>query len=169
SQVSFFACPATGQVSWDPPGGNFVLPHSENGQLWEIGNESRGGILYNHHTKSGETVWEKPDGFVLPLTVLQVCAISLSACHTNFNPTGRIEHCAGSSSFSSTTDQSPPPHAAGQQPRPVVHPRSFKKEVRGAVQAPGLLQSSASGPIAPMKKSPNAPPMRRDLHLILQI
>ncbi|KAH9027334.1 hypothetical protein EDB85DRAFT_1868393, partial [Lactarius pseudohatsudake] len=88
-----FACPATGQVSWDPPVGNFVkhrpgLPHSENGQLWEISDESRGGIPYNHHTKSGETVWEKPDGFVIPLTVLQVCAISLSTCHTNFNPTG---------------------------------------------------------------------------------
>jgi hypothetical protein len=24
TQVSFFACPATGQVSWDPPVGNFV-------------------------------------------------------------------------------------------------------------------------------------------------
>ncbi|KAH9036766.1 hypothetical protein EDB83DRAFT_2414471, partial [Lactarius deliciosus] len=33
-----------------------------------------------------ETVWEKPDGFVIPLTLLQVCALSLSACHTNFNP-----------------------------------------------------------------------------------
>ncbi|KAH9027338.1 hypothetical protein EDB85DRAFT_2276715 [Lactarius pseudohatsudake] len=128
SQVSFFACPATGQVSWDPPGGNFVIPHSENGQLWEISDESRGGIPYNHHTKSGETVWEKPYGFVIPLTVLQ----------------------------------SPPPHAAGQ-PRPVVHhPLSYKKEVR-PVQAPGRLQSSASGPIAPTKKSPNAPPMRRNL------
>jgi Rho GTPase-activating protein 39 len=39
TQVSFFACPATGQVSWDPPVGNFVyvymlpflwlLPHGE--------------------------------------------------------------------------------------------------------------------------------------------
>ncbi|KAH9014929.1 hypothetical protein EDB85DRAFT_1876178, partial [Lactarius pseudohatsudake] len=95
SQVSFFACPATGQVSWDPPVGIFVLPHSKNGQLWEISDKSRGGIPY--HTKSGETVWEKPDGFVIPLTVLQVCALSLSVYHTNFNPTGRIEHCAGSS------------------------------------------------------------------------
>jgi hypothetical protein len=40
SQVSFFACPSTGQVSWDAPVGNFVyvlvqmflgvLPHGEN-------------------------------------------------------------------------------------------------------------------------------------------
>ncbi|KAH8994674.1 hypothetical protein EDB86DRAFT_2924808 [Lactarius hatsudake] len=55
SQVSFFTCPATGQVSWDPPVGEFVfvLPPSENGEWWEIGDESRGGIPYNHHTKSG--------------------------------------------------------------------------------------------------------------------
>ncbi|KAH9040844.1 hypothetical protein EDB84DRAFT_1576937 [Lactarius hengduanensis] len=112
SQVSFFACPATGQVSSDPPVEIFVLPHSENGQLWEISDESRGGIPYNPHTKSGETVWEKPDGFVIPLTVLQNTALGRRL----------------SKSFSSTTDQSPPPHAAGQ-PRPVVHhPRSYKKE-----------------------------------------
>ncbi|KAH9165486.1 hypothetical protein EDB89DRAFT_2076760 [Lactarius sanguifluus] len=38
-------------------------------------------------------------------------------------------------------DQSTPPHAAGQQPRPVVHHlRSYEKEVRGPVQAPGRLQ-----------------------------
>ncbi|KAH9027308.1 hypothetical protein EDB85DRAFT_2148575 [Lactarius pseudohatsudake] len=147
SQVSFFACPATGQVSWDPPVGNFVLPPSENGEWWEIGDESRGGIPYYYHTKSGETVWEKPDGFVIPLTVLQNTALGRRL----------------SKSFSSTPDQSPPPHAAGQQPRPVVHhARSYKKEVR-PVQAPGRLQSSASGPIAPTKKSPNAPPMRRNL------
>ncbi|KAH9993220.1 hypothetical protein BJV77DRAFT_1060254 [Russula vinacea] len=71
TQVSFFACPATGQVSWDPPVGNFVLPPSENGEWWEIGDETRGGIPYYYHTKTGETVWEKPDSFVIPLTVLQ--------------------------------------------------------------------------------------------------
>ena len=48
------------------------LPPSENGEWWEIGDESRGGIPYYYHTKTGETVWEKPNGFVIPLTVLQV-------------------------------------------------------------------------------------------------
>jgi WW domain-containing protein len=50
----------------------YRLPPSENGEWWEIGDESRGGIPYYYHTKTGETVWEKPDGFVIPLTVLQV-------------------------------------------------------------------------------------------------
>lgn len=54
------------------------LPPSENGEWWEIGDESRGGIPYYYHTKTGETVWEKPDGFVIPLTVLQVRPLSLS-------------------------------------------------------------------------------------------
>jgi hypothetical protein len=54
------------------------LPPSENGEWWEIGDESRGGIPYYYHTKTGETVWEKPDGFVIPLTVLQVRAFSPS-------------------------------------------------------------------------------------------
>lgn len=54
------------------------LPPSDNGEWWEIGDESRGGIPYYYHTKTGETVWEKPDGFVIPLTVLQVRPLSLS-------------------------------------------------------------------------------------------
>ncbi|KAH9027314.1 hypothetical protein EDB85DRAFT_2148580 [Lactarius pseudohatsudake] len=108
-----FSIRGTDWFSSDPPVEIFVLPPSENGQLWEISDESRGGIPYNHHTKSGETVWEKPDGFVIPLTVLQNTALGRRL----------------SKSFSSTPDQSPPPHAAGQQPRPVVpHARSYKKE-----------------------------------------
>jgi hypothetical protein len=71
---------------------HFRLPPSENGEWWEIGDMSRGGIPYYYHTKTGETVWEKPDGFVIPLTVLQVCAISLSVGHTDFNRPNRIPH-----------------------------------------------------------------------------
>ncbi len=55
--------------SWGPP---CRLPPNENGEWWEIGDESRGGIPYYYHTKTGETVWDKPDGFVIPLTILQV-------------------------------------------------------------------------------------------------
>ncbi|KAI0256424.1 hypothetical protein BJV78DRAFT_1273252 [Lactifluus subvellereus] len=148
TQASFFACPATGQVSWDPPVGNFVLPPSENGEWWEIGDESRGGIPYYYHTKTGETVWEKPEGFVIPLTVLQNTALGRRL----------------SKSFSSTTDQAPPSRSTGQEQRPVAHrSRSYTKEARGSVQAPGRLHSSASGPVASSKKSPNAPPVRRNL------
>ncbi|KZT18066.1 hypothetical protein NEOLEDRAFT_237945 [Neolentinus lepideus HHB14362 ss-1] len=71
TQASFYACPATGEVSWDPPVGNFVLPPSEEGEWWELVDETR-NLPYYYHTKSGETVWERPDSFVIPLGVLQV-------------------------------------------------------------------------------------------------
>ncbi|KAG1742117.1 hypothetical protein EDB19DRAFT_1702102 [Suillus lakei] len=71
----FFACPATGQVSWDPPAGTFVLPPSTEGEWWELSDDSRGGIPYYYQTKTGETVWERPDGFVIPLTIIQQTAL----------------------------------------------------------------------------------------------
>jgi WW domain len=58
------------------------LPPSENGEWWEISDESRGGIPYYYHTKTGETVWEKPEGFVIPLTVLQVRTL-LGSLHSD--------------------------------------------------------------------------------------
>lgn len=51
---------------------SFSLPPSEDGEWWELSDESRGGIPYYYQTKTGETVWERPDGFVIPLTVIQV-------------------------------------------------------------------------------------------------
>ncbi|KAK0461020.1 uncharacterized protein EV420DRAFT_1267394 [Desarmillaria tabescens] len=67
----FYACPATGQVSWDAPVGNFVLPPSAEGEWWELSDESRGGLSYYYQTKTGETVWERPPGFVIPLGIIQ--------------------------------------------------------------------------------------------------
>jgi hypothetical protein len=128
TQVSFFACPATGQVSWDPPVGNFVLPPSENGEWWEIGDESRGGIPYYYHTKTGETVWEKPNGFVIPLTVLQNTALGRRL----------------SKSFPSTIDQSPSPRATAQEQQPAAqrspHIRR-KPEVPHKLPGCNLLQA----------------------------
>ncbi|KAI0293992.1 hypothetical protein BC826DRAFT_880887, partial [Russula brevipes] len=66
----FFACPPTGQVSWNPPVGNFVLPPSEIGGWWEICDEPRGGIPYCYHTKTGEAMG-RAGGFVIRLTILQ--------------------------------------------------------------------------------------------------
>ncbi|KAJ8076958.1 hypothetical protein PM082_001381 [Marasmius tenuissimus] len=75
TQNSFYACPATGDVSWDPPVGNFVLPPSTEGEWWELSDDSRGGLPYYYHTKSGETVWERPEGFVIPLGIIQGTAL----------------------------------------------------------------------------------------------
>jgi Rho GTPase-activating protein 39 len=48
------------------------LPPSEEGEWWELADDSRGGLPYYYHTKTGETVWERPEAFVIPLGILQV-------------------------------------------------------------------------------------------------
>lgn len=52
------------------------LPPSAEGEWWELVDESR-GIPYYYHTKTNETVWERPDGFVIPLGILQVTCYSV--------------------------------------------------------------------------------------------
>lgn len=47
------------------------MPPSEDGEWWELIDESR-GLPYYYQTKTGETVWEKPSGFVIPLGIIQV-------------------------------------------------------------------------------------------------
>ena len=54
------------------------LPPSEEGEWWELSDESRGGLPYYYQTKTGETVWERPSGFVIPLGILQVSSISMT-------------------------------------------------------------------------------------------
>ncbi|KAK0212594.1 hypothetical protein DFS33DRAFT_1370164 [Desarmillaria ectypa] len=81
TQSSFYACPATGQVSWDAPVGNFVLPPSAEGEWWELSDESRGGLSYYYQTKTGETVWERPPGFVIPLGIIQNSALGRHLSH----------------------------------------------------------------------------------------
>lgn len=48
------------------------LPPSTDGEWWELSDDSRGGIPYYYQTKTGETVWERPPGFVIPLGIVQV-------------------------------------------------------------------------------------------------
>ncbi|KDR75311.1 hypothetical protein GALMADRAFT_249333 [Galerina marginata CBS 339.88] len=85
TQTSFFACPATGQVSWDAPVGTFVLPPSAEGEWWELSDESRGGLPYYYQTKTGETVWERPSGFVIPLGILQNTSMGRRLSQTTFD------------------------------------------------------------------------------------
>jgi hypothetical protein len=50
------------------------LPPSADGEWWELSDDSRGGLPYYYQTKTGETVWERPEGFVIPLGIIQVFA-----------------------------------------------------------------------------------------------
>jgi hypothetical protein len=51
---------------------SYRLPPSDGGEWWELSDESRGGIPYYYQTKTGNTVWERPEGFVIPLGIVQV-------------------------------------------------------------------------------------------------
>ena len=50
------------------------LPPSPDGEWWEMIDEAS-GLPYYYHTKTAETVWERPQAFVIPLKILQVCPI----------------------------------------------------------------------------------------------
>ncbi|KAF7315281.1 Rho GTPase-activating protein 39 isoform 2 [Mycena indigotica] len=86
TQASFYACPATGQVSWDAPVNHFVLPPSAEGEWWELSDESRGGMPYYYQTRTGQTVWERPEAaFVIPLGILQNTALGRRLSQTTEN------------------------------------------------------------------------------------
>ena len=63
------------------------LPPSPDGEWWEMTDEST-GVPYYYHTKTGETVWERPQAFVIPLGVLQVCSTLVSQCHRTHESLG---------------------------------------------------------------------------------
>ncbi|KAG8762647.1 hypothetical protein FRC11_008243 [Ceratobasidium sp. 423] len=91
TQNHFYACPATGECSWDPPAGNFVLPPSSEGEWWELHDESRSPpVPYYHHTRTGETSWTRPKGaFVIPLGIVQTTTLGRRLSRTH-QPSGSV-------------------------------------------------------------------------------
>ncbi|KAL0956203.1 hypothetical protein HGRIS_002360 [Hohenbuehelia grisea] len=158
TQTSFFACPATGQVSWDPPAGNFVLPPSAEGEWWELSDESRGGLPYYYHTKTSETVWERPDGFVIPLGILQDTALGRRLSQTTFSRFSQNMEAASTPAKSPTQTSVDRPsyrrsksYANGQDSShdPIHHSRS----------APSRSSLAGSSPTSNQKN----PPVRRSV------
>lgn len=47
------------------------MPPSDAGEWWELLDEAR-DIPYYYHTKTKETQWTRPEGFVIPLNIIQV-------------------------------------------------------------------------------------------------
>lgn len=59
------------------------MPPSDAGEWWELLDEAR-DIPYYYHTKTKETQWTRPEGFVIPLNIIQVrfySVESLSLCN----------------------------------------------------------------------------------------
>ncbi|KAG8746338.1 hypothetical protein FRC10_005327 [Ceratobasidium sp. 414] len=95
TQNHFYACPATGECSWDPPAGNFVLPPSSEGEWWELNDESRSPpVPYYHHTRTGETSWTRPVGtFVIPLAIVQTTTLGRRLSRNTTQPApAPVEH-----------------------------------------------------------------------------
>ncbi|KAK0534384.1 hypothetical protein OC835_002711 [Tilletia horrida] len=67
---SFFANPHTGECKWEVPSGTFVLPPNPDGQWMEFFDETH-GLPYFFHSGSNTSQWERPTGFVIPLTTIQ--------------------------------------------------------------------------------------------------
>ncbi|KAF8705905.1 MyTH4 domain, partial [Rhizoctonia solani] len=102
TQNHFYACPATGECSWDPPAGNFVLPPSSEGEWWELQDESR-SLPYYYHTRTGETSWTRPKGaFVIPLGIVQTTTLGRRLSRTH-HPVGSV----ASTSVSTIPEEEP--------------------------------------------------------------
>ncbi|KAG6378343.1 hypothetical protein JVT61DRAFT_14068 [Boletus reticuloceps] len=168
TNTTFFACPATGQVSWDPPVGTFVLPPNETGEWWELSDESRGGIPYYYQTKTGETVWERPNGFVIPLTVIQQTALGRRLSQTGMRRKASISN-----------QVAPPDRQANRRARAQtggvdkdtrhVSPRSGEVDLQprpsysSARSSPGRITLSTSASPSPKRQHQQSPPVRRSL------
>ncbi|KAL7415284.1 hypothetical protein BDY24DRAFT_382457 [Mrakia frigida] len=69
----FFANPRTGECSWQPPNGVYVLPIPPTGQWWCLNDPQRSNLPYFYHTLSRETRWIKPDvPLIIPLASIQM-------------------------------------------------------------------------------------------------
>lgn len=64
----------TGQTSWTPPQGVFVVPRQAEGEWWELADTSRGNRSYFYNTMTKQTQWARPgeNQFVIPLGLIQV-------------------------------------------------------------------------------------------------
>ncbi|KAG0704734.1 hypothetical protein DFH29DRAFT_1036948 [Suillus ampliporus] len=152
----FFACPATGQVSWDPPAGTFVLPPSTEGEWWELSDESRGGIPYYYQTKTGETVWERPDGFVIPLTIIQQTALGRRLSQAGMRktkPEGQESTAAPAQSAcrARTRSQVSIKDARHVSIRSNEEPALPRHSLMSTLSSPGKIPTSGA---SPAKKSP---------------
>ncbi|OCF45686.1 hypothetical protein I317_00589 [Kwoniella heveanensis CBS 569] len=152
TQHVFFACPASGQCSWDPPIGAFVVPRSPDGEWWELADSTRGNRSYYYNTLTGRTQWTRPGGnaFVIPLGLIQAAALpkledpSTSSRIIPSTPTHNrasgVSHLSPIKTPSPTSRGYPrPPHSPYSIPRPVHSP---SKSNRSSTLSP----SSSYGP-----------------------
>ncbi|EAL23082.1 hypothetical protein CNBA6070 [Cryptococcus deneoformans B-3501A] len=179
TQHVFFACPASGQCSWDPPVGAFVVPRSPDGEWWELADSTRNNRSYYYNTLTGKTQWTRPRGnaFVIPLGLIQRNALpARSPVHKPSLPNTRIHSPSTPSRERSYTTQ-PAATASKSQPKPTipvplyspsvsvgspsvtaVHTSDVGTPSRGLFAA-SVFNRLANSPLSP--PSPSASPTKR--------
>ncbi|KAH9485197.1 Rho GTPase-activating protein 39 [Psilocybe cubensis] len=159
TSTSFFACPATGQVSWDPPVGTFVLPPSADGEWWELTDESRGGLPYYYQTKTGETVWERPSGFVIPLGILQNTAVGRRLSQTTFDHFSKLIPISNNKDASQDNSKSPTKsssHPGGNVVKSAIRKSSSGDHASNHYSSTSKRHNVISVQLTPIPGSPNA-------------
>ncbi|OXC68647.1 hypothetical protein AYX13_02852 [Cryptococcus neoformans] len=172
TQHVFFACPASGQCSWDPPVGAFVVPRSPDGEWWELADSTRNNRSYYYNTLTGKTQWTRPraNAFVIPLGLIQRNALpARSPAHKSSLPATRIHSPSTPSRERSYTTQ-PAATPTKNQPKPTIpiplysppasvdSPRVTALHTRD-VDTPsrGLFTAPAFNPLATSPLSPSSP------------
>jgi hypothetical protein len=168
TQVSFFACPSTGQVLlWDPPVGNFecvlmptclgYVPHGDTAMKitsqreWQVVGDWR-RIPWRHSILISHKDWQNRMGkarWICHTINGPPSTCSLAVDSPRFQFAAYQNTALGrrlSKSIPSATDQSPS-RATAQEQRPVdQRSRSHTKEARGPSQAPRLNPLQAVSP-----------------------
>ncbi|ORY26583.1 hypothetical protein BCR39DRAFT_540643 [Naematelia encephala] len=158
----FFACPASGQCSWDPPVGAFVVPRMPGGEWWELADVSRKNRSYYYNTMTGKTQWSRPtgDAFVIPLGLIQNSGLPPRENGTRSN------HLTPTRSSRTTTASTPTSLRPG--PRPPPSPQKTPTKGSTPTTPVGryeLTQASptptgrriSSDPLTPSTNAPRTP------------
>ncbi|ORX41049.1 hypothetical protein BD324DRAFT_575172 [Kockovaella imperatae] len=150
TQNVFFACPATGQCSWDPPIGAMIVPRMPEGEWWELADASRGNRCYYYNTVTSKTQWSRPkDGaFVIPLGLIQRNALPKKPNHSS----GHLERSPDP--FGDSIDQTPPnrPTKSRAPASPPVRP-----ERQSSPQRPFPNSHPTEPPLSPRRSVPPSP------------
>lgn len=142
---TFYACPATGDCSWDAPVGAMVIPRRQGGEFWELQDPTKGGRSYYYHTGTGKSQWNRPkDELVIPLGMIQMNSLSAK----RFSKDSFTKNVDGNQKLNAPKKhEADPPSNAVQ---PLCTQLSSAKPI--------LKAGHSAGSVSPMKHFRHAPP-----------
>ncbi|KAG8863335.1 hypothetical protein FRB96_008827 [Tulasnella sp. 330] len=154
TQAIFYACPSTGQTSWEPPTETFLMPLDDSGHWWELSDDSRGGTPYYYHTKTGETQWIRPEGFVIPLGIIQTTtALGRRLSQTTFGRTSTYRNSISSNAADNRIISNRRSRSYGDPGKGAGIPEEDLESPTGSRPRRGSSESSRSLTSPPLTKS----------------